>query len=326
MVYQFSAQDVKEAYERIKDYVYCTPMEESLYLGKNGRRYFFKLECAQTVKSFKLRGALSKMTTLTPEQRQCGVGTVSSGNHGASVSYAAKLLGIPNAVIIVPEPTPQAKVDKIKFYGGNVLLMGKDYDEAHKLGMKYITDHNLTYIDAYYDDPKIYGGQGTIGLEILRQNPEIDTIVCPIGGGGLITGIAVAAKAIKPNIRIIGAQTEACPAMIAALRDHVFYEEYPVIGDTICDALVGGVGALSYAMLGDYVDDIIEVRESSIRAAVKHMILNEKFIVEGGSATTVAAVMDYPERVGGKNVALVMSGGNIDGALMQSILSSADPA
>lgn len=137
MAYQFSAQDVREAYERIKGYVYCTPLEESLYLGKNGRRYFFKLECAQTVKSFKLRGALSKMTTLTPEQRQRGVGTVSSGNHGASVSYAAKLLGISNAVIIVPEPTPQAKVDKIKFYGGNVLLMGKDYDEAHKVGMKY---------------------------------------------------------------------------------------------------------------------------------------------------------------------------------------------
>lgn len=321
MEYQFSAQDVREAYERIKDYVYCTPIEESLYLGKNGRRYFFKLECAQTVKSFKLRGALSKMTTLTPKQCERGVGTVSSGNHGASVSYAAKLLGIKNAVIIVPGPTPQAKVDKIKFYGGNVLLMGKDYDEAHKLGMEYIADNELTYIDAYYDDPKIYGGQGTIGFEILQQNPEIDTIVCPIGGGGLITGIAVTAKAIKSNIRIIGTQTEACPAMIAALRDHVFYEEYPITDDTVCDALVGGIGALSYAMLADYVDDILEVKESSIRAAVKHMVLNEKFIVEGGSATTVAAVMDYPERVGGKNVALVMSGGNIDGVLLQNILN-----
>lgn len=321
MAYQFSAQDVREAYERIRDYVYCTPLEESLYLGKDGRRYFFKLECAQTVKSFKLRGALSKMTTLTPEQRERGVGTVSSGNHGASVSYAAKLLGVKNAVIIVPEPTPQAKIDKIKFYGGNVLLMGKDYNEAHEQGMKYIAEHGLTYVDAYYDDPKIYGGQGTIALEILRQNPDIDTIVCPIGGGGLITGIAVAAKSIKPNIRIVGAQTEACPAMIAALRDHVFYEEYPITGDTICDALVGGVGALSYAILGDYVDDIIEVKESSIRAAVKHMVLNEKFIVEGGSATTVAAVMDHGERVGGKNVALVMSGGNIDGALLRELLA-----
>ena len=319
---KFTAQEVYDAYERIKNYIYKTPLEESLYLGDGERKYFFKLESTQTVKSFKIRGALNKMSTLTDEQKEKGVATISSGNHGASVSYAAKLLGIKNAVIIVPETTPKAKVDKIKFYGAEVMLMGKNYDEAHALGMDYINSHDMTYIDAYYDDFKIYGGQGTIAIEILDQNPDIDTIVVPIGGGGLSTGIAVAAKSIKSDIRIIGVQTEACPAMIKAYEDNVFYEEYPVTGDTVCDSLVGGVGKLSYEILKDYIDDIIEVKEETIRKAVKHMIMQEKFIVEGGSATTLAAVMDYKERVGGKNVALVMSGGNIDPGLMLEILNA----
>lgn len=317
----FTAQEVYNAYERIKEYIYKTPLEESLYLGTDEQKYFFKLESTQTVKSFKIRGALNKMSTLTEEERQRGVATISSGNHGASVSYAAKLLGIKNAKVIVPETTPQAKVDKIKYYGADVMLMGSGYDEAHAMGMSYIEENGMTYIDAYYDDPKIYGGQGTIAVEILDQNPDIDTIVVPIGGGGLITGIAVAAKAIKPDVRIIGVQTAACPAMIRAYEDNVFYEEYPTTGDTICDALVGGVGKLSYDILKDYADDLIEVKEATIRKAVKHMIKEEKFIVEGASAATVAAVMDDRERIGGKNIALVMSGGNIDGDLMVRLLN-----
>lgn len=317
----FTAQEVYNAYERIKEYIYKTPLEESLYLGTDEQKYFFKLESTQTVKSFKIRGALNKMSTLTEEERQRGVATISSGNHGASVSYAAKLLGIKNAKVIVPETTPQAKVDKIKYYGADVMLMGSGYDEAHAMGMSYIEENGMTYIDAYYDDPKIYGGQGTVAVEILDQNPGIDTIVVPIGGGGLITGIAVAAKAIKPDVRIIGVQTEACPAMIRAYEDNVFYEEYPTTGDTICDALVGGVGKLSYDILKDYADDLIEVKEATIRKAVKHMIKEEKFIVEGASAATVAAVMDDRERIGGKNIALVMSGGNIDGDLMVKLLN-----
>lgn len=321
MTYNFTAQEVYEARERIKDYVYKTPLEESLYLGDGNRKYFFKLENLQTVKSFKIRGALSKMTTLSDEEKARGVATISSGNHGASVSYAAKLLGIENAKVIVPETTPKSKVDKIKFYGADVLLMGKNYDEAHALGMKFIEENQMTYIDAYYDDYKIYGGQGTIGLEILEQNPEIDTIVVPIGGGGLSTGIAVAAKSIKPEIKIIGVQTEACPAMIKSYEDGVFYDEYPVTGDTLCDSLVGGVGALAYEMQKDLIDEFIEVKESTIRKALKFVIGDEKYIVEGGSATTVAAVLDYPEIVGGNNIALVMSGGNIDKGVMAEVLS-----
>lgn len=316
----FGYKDVKEAYDAIKDYVRETPLEQSYYLGNDEQKFFFKLESCQRAKSFKIRGALNKMLSLTEEEKQRGVATISSGNHGSSVSYAASLLGIENAVVIVPETTPQSKVDKIKYFGANAMLMGQNYDEAHALGMKYINEHGMTYIDAYYDDPKIYGGQGTIAIEILKQNPEIDTIIVPIGGGGMITGIAVAAKHLKPEIKIIGVQTEACPAMVKAYEDHVFYEEYPITGDTVCDALVGGVGKLSYEILKDYVDELLVVKEDIIRKAVAFMIKDEKYIVEGGSCTTVAAVMQYPEKITGKNIALVMSGGNLDGKLMTEIL------
>lgn len=257
--------------------------------------------------------------TLSKEEKNCGIATISSGNHGSSVSYAASILGIKDTKIIVPKSTPQSKIDKIKYFGADVMLMGENYDEACSLGMAYIKEKGLTFIDAYYSDPQIYCGQGTIAIEILEQNEDIDTIIVPIGGGGLITGIAVAAKSIKPSIRIIGIQTEACPAMINSYKDNTFYEEYPS-KESICDALVGGVGKLSYEMAKDYVDDFLIVTEKSIAKAVSFMAKKEKYIVEAGSCTTVAAVMEHKERIGGKNIALVLSGGNIDGKLLTSIL------
>lgn len=178
----FNYEEVKAAYDRIKPYVRKTPLEKSFYLGDSEREYFFKLESFQRVKSFKIRGAINKMLTLTEEEIERGIATISSGNHGSSVSYGASLLGIKNAKVIVPETTPASKVDKIRYFGSEVMLMGKNYDEAHRLGMDYIDSRGMTYIDAYYDDPKIYGGQGTVAIEILEQNPEIDTIVVPIGG------------------------------------------------------------------------------------------------------------------------------------------------
>ncbi len=321
MNHMFTASDVFDAYQRIHPYLPQTPLEESFYLGTENRSYFFKLESLQHVKSFKIRGALNKLLSLSEEEKHRGVATVSSGNHGVAVSYASKLLGIERALVIVPTITPKAKIKKIEYYGAQVMLLGSNYDEAHTLGLAYLKQHNMTYIDSYYDDPMVYAGQGTVALELLSQNPEIDTLVVPIGGGSLITGCAVVAKHLKPDIRIIGVQTDTCPAMIQAYQDHVFYETFPTTGTSICESLVGGIGKLSYEMLADYVDDLIAVRESTIRRGVKHMLLNEKFVVEAGSATTVAAVMDEPDRIGGKNVALVISGGNIDGDLIRTIIN-----
>ena len=318
--YNFNFDEVLKAHARIKDYVRETPLEQSFYLGQKERTYYFKLESFQKTKSFKIRGALNKILSLSEEEKSCGVATISSGNHGSAVSYAASLLGIKNAVVIVPETTPKSKVDKITYFGAKVIQMGKGYDEAHALGMSYIKEHCLTFIDAYYDDVKIYGGQGTVAIEILQQNPKIDTIVVPVGGGGLITGIAVAAKAINPTIRIVGVQTENCPAMIKSYEDGVFYKEYPC-SDSLCDALIGGIGALSYEMAKDYVDDFISVSEETIGKAVSFMAKEEKYIVEAGSCTTVAAVMDFKERIGGKNIALVLSGGNIDGDVLRNLMN-----
>ena len=315
----FNYKEIEAAYERISGVLPVTPLAESFDLSTEGQKYFFKLESLQKVKSFKIRGALNKMMTLSDGERKRGAATISSGNHGCSVSYAASLLGIENAKIIVPETTPKSKIEKIKYFGGDVMLMGRNYDEAHQKGMDFIEESGMTYIDPYYDDPKIYGGQGTTAIELLKQNPEIDTIIVPIGGGGLITGIAVAAKTINPEIRVIGVQTEACPAMIKSYEDNVFYKEYPC-EHSLCDSLIGGVGALSYAMVKDYVDDLIAVSEESIAKAVGFMAMEEKIVAEAGSCTTVAAVQDFRERIGGKNVALIISGGNIDGDLLFNLM------
>ena len=321
---QFTATDVVDAYARIANLIYQTPLEEALYLGDGSRKYYFKLECQQRkVKAFKLRGALNKMATLTDEEKSKGVATISSGNHGAAVSYGASLMNIEKAVIVVPENCPQSKVDKIRRYGGQVVKLGQNYDEAHHLGLQYIENQQMTYVDSYDKDPLVYAGQGTVALEILKQNREIDTIVAPVGGGSLITGTAVIAKSINPDIRIIGVQTEACPAMIRSIEDKCCYREYPMLEESVCDCLVGGVGELAYAMLPQHLSGMISVSEESIRRAAKYMMTREKIIVEGGSATVAAAVMEHPEEVGGKNVALIMSGGNIDEDLMIKLLCEA---
>lgn len=313
-------KDVVEAHKRIKDKIYLTPLEKSIYLSNEKTTYYFKLECLQPPKSFKLRGALSKMTTLTDEEKKRGVVAVSSGNHGAAVSYAANLLGIDSILIFVPKVTPKSKIDKIKYYGGKVKIVGDNYDEAHRIGMEYVKNHDMTYIDPYYGDPLVYAGQGTIALELLEQNMDIDTIMVPIGGGGLITGISIAAKAIKPSIKIIGLQTEACPAMIKSLEDSTFYDEYPSC-ESICEALVGGVGELAYKMAKDCIDEIIEVKEAFIEQAVSHMIRKEKIVAEPSSCIGIAALLQEPNRIEGKNVALVVTGGNIGEDLMVEILN-----
>ena len=315
----FTFDDVRAACDAIRPFVPVTPLVQSYCLGDAEQTFFFKLESLQRAKSFKIRGALNKMLSLTPEERERGVGAVSSGNHGSSVSYAASLLGIEKAVVIVPETTPTSKVEKIRHFGGEAKLMGQNYDEAHALGMAYIEANGLTNIDSCHEDVYVYAGQGTVAIEILEQNPDIDMIVVPIGGGGIATGVALAAKTLKPGIRVIGVQTAACPAMIASYRDGVCYEEYPT-EPSVCDALVGGVGIRAYEMLKEYMDEILPVSESYIRKATAMMIGQEKLVVETSSAITAAAAMEYPERINGKNVALIMTGGNIDADRIAQLL------
>lgn len=313
--------DVLAAESRIRNYIYATPLDLSYHLSDDTTKVYLKLECQQRLKSFKIRGALSKLTSLSKEEKDRGVIAVSSGNHGVGVSYSANVLGGVKAKVFVPKTIPQAKFEKIKYYGADVVKVGNNYDETHNAAVDVMKNEGLTAIDPC-SDREVIAGQGTIGIEILKQNPHIDIIVVPIGGGGLITGISVAAKHIKPSIKVIGVQTAACPAMIASLKDNICYLEYP-IGPTICDALVGGVGEIPYDMAGRCIDDIIEVDEDKISKAAASLLINDKVVAEPSGAVGVAAILERPDLFRGKNVAVVISGGNLDVSLMKDLLAEA---
>lgn len=303
---------------RIEEFIYKTPLEKSICLSTAKINIYYKLENQQRTGSYKIRGALSKITSLDQDEKKKGVVAISSGNHGVAVSYGAYLLGIDDVTIYVPLTTPKIKTDKIEYYGANVEKVGINYDEAQEIGLRKIKESGATFIDPCSDKETI-SGQGTIGLEILEQNPSIDTILVPIGGGGLISGIATAVKSINPDIKVIGVQTEACPAMVASLRDNKFYEVYPA-KESICDALIGGVGYIPYTMAKNCIDDIIIVREEDIKKAVIHLLLKEKLVVEPAGAIGVGAIMNNPQLFIDNNVAIVLTGGNIDEGLLIKML------
>lgn len=314
-----SYEDVVKARDRISNYIYHTPLEKSIYLSQDDTNIYLKLENQQKMRCAKIRGALSKMTSLTDKEKEKGIVAISSGNHGAAVSYASELLGIKQASVYVPTSTPRSKVEKIKYYGANVVEVGKNYDETHEIGLEKIKDSGAIFIDPC-SDRVVIAGQGTIALEILEEQANIDTILVPIGGGGIITGIGLAAKHINPAIKIIGLQTAACPAMVASLRDKKYYETYPT-KDSICDALVGGVGYIPYQMAKKCIDDIIVVEEEDIKDAISFLFKKEKIISEPAGAIGVAALRKNPALFRGKNIAIVITGGNIDENLMLKLIN-----
>jgi len=312
-------EDIIDAKKRIEKHIYHTPLEKSIYLSHGNTRVYLKLENQQKIKCAKVRGAFSKITALGDEELKKGVVAISSGNHGAAVSYAAQLLSIDKTTIYVPETTPKSKVEKIKYYGADVVMVGKNYDETHEIGLEKIREDGSIFIDPCSDE-KVIAGQGTIGVEILEDAPNMDAILVPIGGGGIITGISIAAKHINPSIKVIGVQTAACPAMVASMRDGVFYETYPA-GESICDALVGGVGLIPYKMAKECIDDIIVVEEADIYDAIVHLLLKEKAVAEPAGAIGVAAVYKNFHLFKGQNVAVVITGGNIDEALLKQVIN-----
>jgi len=311
--------DVKEAYERIKQHVTRTPLEKSYVLSDENSEFFMKLECNQSSgRSYKVRGVFSKLTSMTEEELNKGVTAISSGNHGVALAYASKLLGVDKAEIFVPETTPMPKVQRMENFGATVNKVGKNYDEAHTIAEKIINEGTMTDINPC-EDPVAVAGQGTVAIEILEQNPDIDIILVPIGGGGLITGVAVAAKAIKPSIEIIGVQTDACPAMKASMDENVWHEYYET-KESICDALVGGVSKLPYEMSYQCIDEVITVSEDTIRKATMKMLWNEKVICEPSSATCYGAVIENRARFQGKKTAMVITGGNISSELIKELV------
>ena len=280
-----------------------------------GCEVYVKYENMQHTGAFKARGAISKLTTLTPEQRKAGVIAMSAGNHALGVAYHATRLGIP-ATIVMPKATPFNKTRKTSDYGGKVVLEGENFTEASAAAQRIAKERGLVMIHPY-DDPKVIAGQGVIGYEMLEAAPELDTIVVPIGGGGLISGIALAAKDLKPSVDVVGAEPELYPSMTNALSRG----NRPCAGATIAEGIaVRDVGSLSIPVAQSLVKETLTVSETNLERGISIYATMAKTVAEGAGAAPLAALLEYPEKFKGKKVGLVLSGGNIDARMLSSVL------
>jgi len=312
--------DIEEARERIHEQVYLSPFPYSETISRmTGNRVFCKLENLQMTGSFKERGALNRLLTLTGAEAQRGVIAASAGNHGMAVAFHSQRLKIASA-IVMPVFAPLIKVTRVRQYGGQSILHGNDYDEALAEAQCLSQERGLTFVSAF-NDPWIVAGQGTIGLELYEQNPDLEAVIVPVGGGGLIAGIALALKTLKPGIRIIGVQSEAVPSMKTALTNGAPTRVPPAM--TIADGIaVRQVGETPFALVKEFVDDIVTVSEAEIAKAVLVLLEIEKTVAEGAAAVPLAALLNQKISLSGKNVGLIISGGNIDMNLISRIIET----
>ncbi len=308
--------DIRAAAEQIAGAVVETPTVEAAPLSRLcGCRVWLKLENQQATGSFKDRGALVKLLSLDAAARERGVIAMSAGNHAQGVAYHADKLGIP-ATIIMPTNTPFTKVGRTQELGARVELRGENLDDSRDYVDERVAEEGLTLIHPY-DDPAIMAGQGTVGLEMLAAVPDLDDIVVPIGGGGLIAGISVAAKAIKPDIRITGVEASQYPSMSDALNG----VDATYSGATIAEGIaVKRPGMLTREVVRAHVDRIQLVDEAALESAVQRLVTEQKTVAEGAGAAGVAAVLADPDRYAGRNVGVVICGGNIDARVLSSIL------
>lgn len=309
--------DITAAADAIRDAVPVTDCNESRTLGEIcGCRIWLKLENLQFTSSFKERGALNRLKALSPDERRRGVIAMSAGNHAQGVAYHARRLGIP-ATIVMPQATPMVKVENTRRHGAEVVISGATLEEAGEFARRHGEARGMTMIHPY-DDPLIIAGQGTIALEMLDAVACLDTLVVPIGGGGLISGIAVAARAIKPDLRIIGVEAALYPSMYNAIYD----VDLPTRGDTLAEGIaVKSPGRITTEIIRQLVDEIVLVSEDQIERAVATLISIEKTVAEGAGAAGLAAVMANPAPFAGRNVGLILTGGNIDTRLIASVLT-----
>jgi threonine dehydratase len=311
-----SIDDVRKAAAAIKGAVERTPTRHSATLSAiAGCEVYLKFENLQFTASFKERGALNKLLSLDPAQRKRGVAAVSAGNHAQGVAYHAGRLGIP-ATIVMPVGTPFNKVKHTKDFGARVLIEGATLSEAYERARDLSRAEGLTFVHPY-DDPTIVAGAGTVAIELLEDAPEIDTIVAPIGGGGLISGVALAARALKPGIEVFGVQTRAYPSMYDAIKQ----QDLPCEGSTIAEGIaVKYAGDLTRKLVAELVRDIFLVREDEIERALHALLEIEKTLVEGAAAAAYAAVLGHPEIFKGRKVGIILSGGNIDMRLLSNVI------
>lgn len=314
--FAITIDDVTNAASIIRGQVLRTPLVPAPRLSQlTGATVLVKHENMQPTGSFKERGAVVKLESLTPEERQRGVIAMSAGNHAQAVAYHARRLGIP-ATIVMPVGTPLVKAENTRSYGARVILHGETLYEAANRAREIAAEEKLAFVHPY-DDARVMSGQGTIALEMLEDAPDLDQIVVPIGGGGLISGIAVAAKALKPSVEIIGVEAALYPSFQNAIR----HEDRPIGGATLAEGIaVKAVGQLPLPIVKDLVSDIILVEEPLIERAVNAYATLQRTMAEGAGAAGLAAMLSQPDRFRGKRVGLVLCGGNIDARILASVM------
>jgi len=313
-----SLNAIREAMARIRDSIYLSPCARSEYFSQHtGNSVHLKLDNLQRTGAFKERGALNKLLTLTPDERSRGVIAASAGNHAQGVAYHAGRHGI-RAQIVMPLTTPLIKVSATKSYGADVVLHGANYDEACEEAVRRGHQFGMTFIHPF-DDEVVISGQGTMGVEILQQVPDVEAIIAPIGGGGLISGVACAIKESKPDVRVIGVQPARLPSMKVAIA-----EGHPVTlspAATIADGIaVRRAGEKTLPLIQKYVDDIVTVDEEEIANAILLLLEREKTLAEGAGAAAIAALVNRKTSLSGKKIAVLVCGGNIDVSLLSRIM------
>lgn len=317
---KLSLQDIQKAQETIKDIVKKTDILESAKLSSiTGANIYYKCENLQKTGSFKVRGACNKIANITEQEKASGVIASSAGNHAQGVALGAKMNNI-EATIVMPATAPLSKVTATKSYGANVVLEGLVYDDAYAKAVELQKETGATFLHPFNDE-YVIAGQGTIGLEIFEQmNNKVDTILCPIGGGGIISGVAVAAKALNPNVKIIGVQTANIPAMAESMKAGKVTTAFKAT--SVADGIsVKTVGELTFSIVKDLVDEVVLVEEDEIAEGLLFLMENQKVVAEGSGAVTTAALLSgkYKPKAG-ENVVCIISGGNIDVNTLNKII------
>ncbi len=313
-------ENIQNARKAIAAFIKCTPLIQSQFLTTFcGCPFFLKLENLQTTSSFKPRGVFNKLLNLSAEEQNRGIITASAGNHGQAVAFAAQKLGY-YARVVVPRTTPKVKIDGIKKYAADLVVFGENYDEAERKAKKLARKDCCAYISPYNDE-LIIAGHGTIGLEILEALPNVEVVMVPLGGGGLLSGISVAVKSIKSDVQVIGVQSKSSPVMYESLKAGNIVA-VPKAGKSIAEGLSGNVGPITFGIVQKYVDCVMLVEEETLRNAVYLLWAHDGQVVEGSGAAAVAPVMENKQLFKGKRVVSVVTGGNIDSDLFQSILAS----
>jgi len=305
--------DIYAAQERLAAYLHPTRLEPAASLGP---QVYLKLENTNITRSFKVRGALNAVLALDAKARQRGLVTASSGNHAQGLAYAAALISAP-AKILMPEGTPQRKIDGVSAHGAEAVVFGATYDEAEAEARRLERESGYTYISPY-NDVQVAAGQGTIGLEILEQLPEVARVLVCVGGGGLIAGVATAIKALRPQTEVIGVGARNAPPMYNRFHQTQLPERYP----TLAEALAGEIeqGSITVPLIRQHVDDMVLVSEDEIAEAMRWCVFQAGWVVEGGGAVAVAAALSEAVPLDERPTAILVSGGNVDAATLERVL------